>query len=260
MDSMARLLVLTTTFLLSFPSVMAASEAWIIRGEAYSNGAFCGTRALFNADAFFYNTGVSSARVQILEVSNGGAPAAPASFDVAPGDVAELGGSHVETYPAGLLWVTHVSIPDDVVIDGALVWHFIDLCKGASPYPYYLGRLTLPVFTALTPAGKVALHPGTDLGVENARTNVGIYNGGDAGAMATVRVYLHSCGAAPVQTRSVSVDPRTAMQVSVPPVAVCDPADPTAYVTVVVDQPSLSWVTTLSNESLPGTTIGSSRQ
>jgi hypothetical protein len=247
-------------FLSCWAAIAGASDVWVIRGSAFSNGPLCGWRVFFGADANFYNPTASPAHIQLLDVSNGGAPLGPAGFDVAPGDVAELGTHLIESYPFSPVWVTHVHVPDGVVVDGLLAWHGLDLCKGVNPYPYYLGRVTLPVFYALTPPGSVALHPGTDLGAADVRMNVGIYNAGDLPANATIRVYRHSCGANPVVTRTLAVDARSVVQVSIAPVQQCDLRDPVGYITVVADEPSLSWVTSIDNSTLPTVTIGSSRQ
>lgn len=241
-------------------AVAAASDAWIIRGQRFSNGPLCGERVGFIADALFYNAAAVAVHVQVLDVSSGGAPAGAAEFDIPANDVVDLGGKHVEAFPFRDLWVTHVSSPDGVVIDGTLIWYGLDLCRGINPSPYYFGRITLPVFHALTAPGVTALHPSTDLGAADVRMNVGIYNAGDVAANAAVRVYRHACGADPVDTRTIEVGARSVIQLSISPVKQCDLSDPVAYITVVVDQASLSWVTSLNNAILPGVTIGSSRQ
>ena len=119
----------------------------------------------------------------------------------------------------------------------------------------------------LTPAGVPQAHLGADLGTDeigrpaDARTNVGIYNGGDTVATATVEV-KRNCDGSPIARATATLPPDSVVQLNGLQQQTLD-APPgciesfETYVVVTVDQPSFSYVVTLSNEQPPWTFMSS---
>lgn len=120
---------------------------------------------------------------------------------------------------------------------------------GAATY----GATRLPVFRALTPAGEEQIHVGTSLGLVSARNNVGIHNSGDAAATARVEL-RRGCDDRLLSSATVQVAPNSTTQVRVEGAADvgCTAAHRDAQpwvesIRVVVDQLSLTWVSTLAS-------------
>jgi hypothetical protein len=119
--------------------------------------------------------------------------------------------------------------------------------------------MPLPVVHTLTPAGVEQVHLGIDLGTQQFRANVGIYNAGPSEAHAALEL-RRSCDDVVVQRRFVTVPGDSVTQVT----GVND--DPqlsgnscsssgaayfSRYVVVVMDQPGFSFVTSLAKELPP---------
>jgi hypothetical protein len=179
--------------------------------------------------------------------------------DIPPGEVRGLAGA-ANDFANAILWVTRLTVPADVTVEGRLEF-FFEGCTG----PFVgraRGRIALPVFRSLVPAGVRTLHAGTDLGVQNVRTNVSVYNAGSVTATATIEVHRAGCAITlPPVTLVVSIPPDTLVQTPVyeAPPACTDHLSVerwAAYTVVRVDQPSLSFVVSLSNEAAPSATIG----
>jgi hypothetical protein len=137
----------------------------------------------------------------------------------------------------------------------------------ASPasLPFRFGKVRLPTFRALTPAGEPQTHQATFLGSEQdipSRINVGVYNGGTVTATAQIEI-RRECDDTVVSGETVSVPAKTVLQAtnfSTNPGHGCPPASPGpygpgVYTVVTVDQPSFSFVSNLANTLLPITSI-----
>jgi hypothetical protein len=143
-----------------------------------------------------------------------------------------------------------------VFVEGRLEYGYDLPCDIKPPLPpdLPLGKASMPVARELSPAGKVQMFGGTDLGIQNARVNVGIYNAARTGAAATVRVVRAACAAEAVTSTAIAVPPDTLLQTRVGIPAICAGADRAApnatvlYVALTVDQPSLSYVAVISND------------
>jgi hypothetical protein len=113
----------------------------------------------------------------------------------------------------------------------------------------------MPVFRHLIPASQEQVHYGTDLGGVETRQNVGVYNAGEASANVVITVRQPFCGRTSMQTALIAPD--TFMQVSVPSIVPCSTGElqsNSTYTVVTVDQPSLSFVSTLRNGVAPEVT------
>jgi hypothetical protein len=207
---------------------------------------------VWDTDAFFYNTGNETAQVAFLDDNAG------FGFAIAPHQSASLSAAAV---PLTFRFV-HASVPDAVIVESAL---FIgtkpDLQVSQGP-DYRYGKVRLPVFTSLTPANQPQVHLGTFLGqaIPN-HENVWVYNGGES--VATVHIEVRrQCDDAVFDERTVTVDPKGIVTVSgmgagFQGCRVAGVQEPrpwivgSLYTIVTVDQPSLSMVSTVTDNQLP---------
>lgn len=237
--------------------VVFAADAWVLRGFADSPPCpVSGPIAVWTADAILHNTNGTDAIVAVRDVSNDAGPPNHPVLIVPAGGAVRVGPAAEDHRPAPV-WLDHLDIPNGVVVEGRLEYRYED-CT-AKPQPTEpLGKVSSPVFRELTPAGVATLHPGTDLGTQNVRVNVGIYNAGDVFATALIEVKRPFCPGVAAVTQTVSIPPHWLIQTSVfDPPAYCTFGAADMTTTVTVDQPSLSYAVTLSNaEPLPNVTFG----
>jgi len=109
----------------------------------------------------------------------------------------------------------------------------------------------MPVFRQLTPANARQVILGTDLMAYASRINVGVYKGGEQTASANIEIRLVGDNTI-VDSRVVSVDANTVVQVGGFSVGAADP--PTnyrLYTVVTVSEPSLVFVTNLNENVKP---------
>jgi hypothetical protein len=246
---------------LALTGAAAADDVWVVRGGASDSGCyyFKPVTTYWKADALFYNTAGHEAVLHVEEVSNGGIDTGYKDLVIPPGEVRGLAGT-ANDFANAILWVTRLTVPADVTVEGRLEF-FFEGCTGGF-VGRARGRVALPVFRALVPAGVRTLHAGTDLGVQHVRTNVSVYNAGSVTATATIEVHRAGCATTlPPVTLVVSIPPDTLIQTPVyesPPECRLDisVSQWAAYTVVTVDQPSLSFVVSLSNEAAPSVTIG----
>jgi hypothetical protein len=206
----------TILFLALLTSAAArAADVWIVRGSAGPPlGACDGVR--WTVDALLHNRSVSDATVRLLHVSNGGSGLLTALM--VPGNQSLPAGPVSGTADA-LLWVARLDVPANVAVEGRLEY-FAPSCAAGQPIPIPAGRLTLPVFTRLVPAGEEQFHPGTDLGAQKVRLNVAVYNASARPALATVAVHRPVCGREPIR-RVESTPADTLVQIAIPEVVPC---------------------------------------
>lgn len=180
-------------------------------------------------------------------------------------------GSPIGGDPFGfLLVVNKLDIPDGVVISSLADVYGPPIRCGGGPPPgenHFFGSLPLPVFRSLAATNERQIHLTTDLGVQESRTNVIVYKAGTS--LATGRIEVRAgCDDSLIAERLVAIPSGSAIQVTglsdqLP--RFCSAAKTpvfTRYVAVTVDQPSLSHVTTISNEfATPtiGVTVSSPR-
>lgn len=208
-------------------------------------------------DVQFYNSSTSEAVVRLLGLSNGGmVPGAATTLALAPGETSTLAAGVLwqpkRTQPdvPVPLWVTHLDVPSGVIVAShGQLGMTSPLCGppiGAPPTlaASALGRYPLPVFAALVPPTIRQFHLGTGFGNEDSHINVAVYNAASVTANARIDV-LQACDHSLIETRNVQVRPDTILQVGGFNRGTCPLS--TYDVEVVVDQPSLSYVSTVAN-------------
>ena len=193
----------------------------------------------------------------VAEVSNGGTHGAE-SFTIPARGAVTLSTSARDFAPSPI-WMTRLDAPPAVVIEGRLEYRF-ETCSLVPQPDFALSKMASPVFRALTPPGIETFHPGTDLGVQNVRINVGVYNDGEVAASAVIQVYRPGCPARGQAVKVISVPAKSLVQESVfetPPacLGLTDVREWITATTVTVDQPSLSFTSILSNTERPNATF-----
>jgi hypothetical protein len=224
-----------------------ADPVWVVRGFATTLTGPC-TGVNWSANALVHNRADAGATIRVLHISNNGESSGLTSA-VLPAGQSALVSSLVSASSPAPLWVEELDVPAGVAVEGRLDM-FAGVCSGgAPPSAMPFAKLALPVFRALTTAGTRQDHFGTDLGGQQVRMNVAVFNAGDVAARAVVTLEQPLCNAVPLAT-TVTVPADSIVQVPLGPVTPCSgltPVSPTwsSFVTVVVDQPSFSFVSTL---------------
>lgn len=251
-------------FLASYAaSVASAADAWVLRGyvhTALTGPRPCGVSAAgWQTTTLFHNLSDQPRLVRAVDVSNrgvtsGDVPLQPlesaALIAVAP-DVTET-----------RLWVAHFDVPEDVIVEDRLQYlPALNGPCGAPRVPTHPPTWQLPVYSALSAAGKAQVHAGADVQGGPMRVNVAVFN--SSAIPATAHVELRSARCAQViATRDLEIGGNTIEQISIPVEASesCTPANElvepaTYFTTVAVDRPSLSYVTVLSNTQEPSAPV-----
>lgn len=255
-----------------------AIDVYVVRFNTIGSRAFAEPPCTFLSyrdDLVVRNSGAADARITLLGVSNGTA-ASPQVLTVPPGQTLSSEGDMAAfaswaPTPQPLLWVAHLDVPAEVLLLSRLIVpaHAAAGCDGGPGglIRTYAG-IPMPVVRELTPAGIPRVHLGTDIGgdsggtADDGRTNVGVYNGGPIPAVATVEL-RRGCDGGLVASRSATIPPNTIVQLTALSAAfqgctTLNTATYETYVVVTVDQPSLSYVITLSNTRPPWIPVSSS--
>jgi hypothetical protein len=242
---------------LSVAASASARDAWLLRGYVHvelTGPRPCGVSPPgWRMVPLFHNLGDAPATVRAIETGSGGIPAAdvvvpPRTSVAVPAPEPQV----TETR----LWMARFDLPSEVEVENRVQYLPAQNTSCAIPaVRVNPPTWQFPVFDHLTPAGTRRLHLGTDVQGNAMRINVGIYNDGDRTATATIDVHRAACGADFIAAhRTLSIEPKALAQVSIGELAICaaDPIDPSMFYTaVVVDQPSLSYAMTLSNNEVP---------
>lgn len=233
-------------------SAAFAADVWVLRGGV---GPCEGLQ--YEADALLFNETLTPAVVRLVSLSDGPDDVSPRELEIPPRQVLSLRVRAGDWRPQAdvPLWMLRLDVPPGVRIEGAL-----NLGTGTGncvlvPTPdraALYGTTALPIFRALVPAGEEQIHLNTSLGAMRARNNVGIYNAGSVAATARVEV-RRGCDDRTLASAVVSVVANSVLQISVQPESVdgCTAAhrDVQAWVEsvrVTVDQPSVTWVSSIA--------------
>jgi hypothetical protein len=234
-----------------------AADRYVIEFWSYGpNLPTCFT-VLWSSDVLFYNGSTAPATISLLGVSNGSLlPGVPDSFTMAPGETASLRDKvGLFGWVAGDISIAHIDVPDGVAIEsrgelgqegspcGVLAPPEIDV--GA------FGAFSLPVYSALVPPGNPQIFLNTRL-IFDSHVNVDVYNAAATQANATIEIH-ETCDDAVIDPRKVQIAPNTLVQYSgFETLGTCQVSGVpyrTFYVKVVVDQPSLAYLTEVSNQA-----------
>ena len=154
------------------------------------------------------------------------------------------------------MWVLHLDVPGGVTVESRDEVYYEPLCGApAEPVRTSTGKVSMPVFRSLTPAGVPQVKLGTDLGQRRTRLNVAIYNAGAVASAVTIDV-RNACDGALVDSRTVTIPANTILQVGglngIGPECTSDDAPPwMRYTVITADQPSFSYVSSVSEDVPP---------
>jgi hypothetical protein len=252
-------------FLTLIAAFAGAAEAYVFR--FHSQGASGGVlRIEWNDDLILHNTTGQDQVVRLLEMTGGAGDRTP-QIPVPAGRTVTLNLLNrpgIWEPEALSLWVVHLEVPDGVLVRSRAD-AFSCLCLGGQPQSGVpdFGSFAMPVFAALVPAGERQVHMGADLGGETSRVNVGFFNGGTTASNVSIDLYS-ACGDQLVERQTLAVGPGSVRQISLAASTLPECSDPSTapwlrYVTVVADQPSLSYVVNRQSDlsSLPRIPYGS---
>ena len=266
-----RLIFMTAMFLSAASS--DAADVWLLRVQGYGTPlAPCSTVRMTDA-IVFQNTTTTEARIRLLSVSNAhdvtpGVPPVLGTADlvIAPGrttSVTNALGPVWQSNPPVSRWITHLSVPEGTIADSRLELGVTE-CASPSPQPPndlpVLGRVELPVFRTLAPAGSVQRLLSTDSAATAADVYVGTFNASATAAIARLEL-RRACDDAIVATATLDIAPNTLREhrFEVTPAMACGSAlAPWAHYTLVtVDEPSITYA--LSIPRTGAATVGIAR-
>jgi hypothetical protein len=251
-------------FLTIFAAVFAlttsarANDAYLFRFAARGASVACAGMAWAD-DALLYNGNSTPVSVALVGLSSGGvAPGTPTTITIPPGRVVSLNAATAAAPwrpadpAAPPIAVAHLDVPAGVTIDSRDEYFAVDApCTVVQHYRYSVGKVPLPVYRTLTPAGQDKVHVGTDLGQREVRVNVTVYNAGDQEATARLEL-RRACDGSVDDSATIVVPPKTALQYGSLHKGSDVCTDPTTltpaylrYTVVHVDRPSLSYVSVL---------------
>jgi hypothetical protein len=209
-----RALIFSFAMLTAAGQILAA-DAYFVRFNAPGRQTGSGGGVIWLDDILLYNTTSTPATVRFLGASNGTATNDPPSLVLPPQQTISVNAEHLVTdhwQPIGrfsLLWILHLDLPPGVVAESR-DQYYVDF--GISElFPAPQGKVSMPIFRDLVPAGNPQVHVGTDLGGNDARLNVGIYNASPETATATIEI-RRACDNALVDSRVVAIAGNTVLQ------------------------------------------------
>jgi hypothetical protein len=260
-----RCLVVILIMCLFSGSSALARDLFLIQGRATSAPLPppIGAKLLWSTDAIFFNEGSETARIQLISISKGGPPDPVSEVLVPPRRSVPLVRTTDWGHGGDGIRIVHLSVPEQVSVESLLVIGTLD-DSGIRPPLTRVGQfgvVHLPVFTSLVPAHETQYHLGIFLGEIPSRINVGIYNAAAVEASATVEIRAH-CDDTLIETRSILIPADTAIQAFGFPLPQRDCLQPipggpvtSVYVVVTVDQPSLTFVSNVSNVLPPTASV-----
>jgi len=258
------LLLTLTTFAAAY-----AEDAYVVRFFAFGRGTEC-AQSLWLDNILFFNRTSAPAVVKLLGVSNGPVPpdvlrelSLPPNRAVAIRNGHPFSGSYPwQPQASAPLWVVHLDIPEGVTIESRDEVYAVPLCgltdgRDGLPEDESAGKVSLPIFRSLVPAGVRQIKLGTDLSSHGSRLNVAIYNAATEEAHATIEI-RRVCDDALLDTRSVVIAADAITQFggfSGSGGRCLGSGVEALYTAITVDRPGFSYVSNVS-ESLPSLGLG----
>lgn len=220
------------------------------------------------SDTILYNASATDATVTLLGVSNGTLDPRVATTFTAPAarvtSLLEVTGGSWQPGPSfPSMWIEHLSVPPGTLVDSEMLPLRTNVfcVTGVVSARHAFGKVKLPVFRSLVPAGRQQIIPGLTLGDVAGHINVSVYNAGDSAGTAAIEI-RRACDNSVSVARSVTVPANTVLQFegfAIPDDAACSRAlsgmDRLAYLTVTVDRPSLTYASILGAADVPVATI-----
>ena len=245
-------LVIFVVLLHATASAAHAADAFVYQFAADGRTIGC-NRAQWGSDLLVHNATDAAAEIRLLGLSNGDLlDGVPRSWTIPPHEsrsLRRLGPAWVPTNgAAGPGWILHLDVPAGVTMESRDEVADVNRCDDKAPF--MLTKTSQPIVRDLTPANNLQVKMGTDLGTTAGRINVAIYNAGTSAAVATIEV-RRTCDDAVVTSTIVQVPAHAITQYGPFPTGGDDCADArtstySRYTTITVDQPSATFVSTLT--------------
>lgn len=243
------------------PQWMLGSEVYVAQGSAFGPVINACEMYRWTGDVVFHNANSTPATVTLLDLSNGTFdPLTSRMITIPAGKTVSINSAGrfwrpVETTTSGPLWIDHLDIPDGVIVESRIELGVTSTCGGL-PGPRK-GKQSFPIFRQLQPANLPRFHVGTDLGLVDARNNVAVYNAGNQ--TAHVHIELRAgCDDSLLATQDVTLSANNIQQFGFPSTTTAGCPSGSfqggtnlwvTYMVVTVDQPSLSFVSSLANRA-----------
>jgi hypothetical protein len=252
-----RLLIAVTSLLLvgGLAPALFADDVWVLSGLT----GFC-FGLQWQADTLLFNRQATPATVRLVSVSDGPdiIPAGQRESVLSPRETIQVAWSGWGPRNDAAVFMLHLDVPQGVEIETLLsigTGNGTECIGPSIDRTAIYGTIHMPHFRALVPANQEQVHLGTTLGTIRERNNVGIFNAGETPAIAHVEL-RRSCDDRLADEKTIHLAPNSTVQVQLN-----NPADDIScegpvqpwihYITATVDQPSLTWVSTLANDVEP---------
>ena len=228
-------------------------------GQARGPQLACGDVYTWYTDAIFHNFGATAESVTLA--GQGVAPLIQqVSFDV-PAKTSMALSNQIGRMPPLGMNIAHFQVGNDIGVESRLEVRYDQPCLSIPPSPGPSGKIAFPVFTHLIPAGEVQVHFGTDLGLQRSRVNVGVYNASSVPANAHLELRSQACFPSTQAKADFVVPANTLVQTTLSP-GLCEFIQDTSVppwvrsTVVIVDQPSITYATPVSNQQSPNVSFG----
>jgi hypothetical protein len=232
--------------------ILRADDVWVLQGNAQASQEGGNVLLyLYTSDVLLYNPNQSAARIRVIEVSNGPLVTTDRELILQTAHSTSIARANKAWHPDSTapLWVTHLDVPAGVIVESRVsIGQLCTVC-GNVPQLGIFGKLSFPVMRTLQTPLVPKIHLGTDLHAVPARNNVAVYN--DAVFTAHAHVDVHQmCDETIIDSRDFDIPAKSVIQINNLSTVTNNCTNSGAeytYVAVTVDQPSLSWVSSLSN-------------
>lgn len=210
---------------------------------------------LWQSQLVFHNSLASSAVIHLLDASNGGRQPGAENVTILAGrTISVLVGEHGWYPPAPFsVYAVTLDVPEGVVMVDRAEPSGTDTGRPCSPFPgtpiLVRGALLLPTTSTLTAPSEQRTFLAADLGDLTNSVYASVFNAATNPATAVITAY-RDCDDAVIGTVTVTIPPQSVQQVAVPgDYSVCIGNEPYGrYLTVVVDQPSFTVVSTVDDD------------
>jgi hypothetical protein len=251
--------LLPAVLFLTITSSATAKDVWILVGQARGPQLACSDIYTWYTDAIFHNFGATPESVALA--GQGVSPLiAQVSFDV-PAKSAVALSSQIGRIPPPGMNIAHFVVGNDIAVESRLEVRYDQPCLTTPPAGGPTGKVGFPVFTRLAAADEVQVHFGTDLGLQRSRVNVGVYNASSVPANAHMEVRNQACFPSTQAKADIVVPANTLVQTTLIP-GLCEFVQDTSVpawvrsAVVIVDQPSITYATPVSNQQSPNVSFG----
>jgi hypothetical protein len=248
--------IIVLSLLVELP--LAARDVYVLRFRGDVLGPSTCQGIEWRDSVLMYNASPDTvATVHVLGVSDGQPGAAsPDTVSIPPRGIVDLDAElHGAWFPSGpgsvAISFLHLDVPSGVSIQASDEFVGYNGCLNGPPAVGSSGRVVMPVFSQVVPAGEPQVHLRTDLGQRDARTNVIVYNAGSVPAVAHVEL-RRTCDQSVTDERTFVVpadttEPVGGLNKGSDDCAALSQTPWMRHTVVTVDQPSLSVVSTVRN-------------